>query len=76
MEPYSSCGAPDDSSFGPAVASCHRAFDFTLLFEDLVFGIIPSAVFIVCAAPRFYYLCKSPVVVASSQLHRIKLVRK
>ncbi|KAG6184716.1 hypothetical protein E4U36_001748 [Claviceps purpurea] len=74
MEPYSSCGAPDDSSFGPAVASCHRTFDFTLLFEDLVFGIIPSAVFIVCAAPRFYYLCKSPVVVASSQLHRIKLI--
>ncbi|OAA55691.1 ABC transporter, transmembrane domain, type 1 [Cordyceps fumosorosea ARSEF 2679] len=28
------CPGPTDLGFGPAISSCHRAFDFTLLFED------------------------------------------
>ncbi|KAF7548170.1 hypothetical protein G7Z17_g7235 [Cylindrodendrum hubeiense] len=42
---------PADESFGPAVVGCRDDFDFTLKFE-LLFTIIPAAIFLVLAIPR------------------------
>lgn len=40
------CGFAADRRFGPSVSSCRRAFDFTILFEEVVLVIIPACVFI------------------------------
>ncbi|KAG5979810.1 hypothetical protein E4U55_004747, partial [Claviceps digitariae] len=45
-----------------------------MLFEELVFGMVSASVFMVCAAPRLYHLCKSPGAVSSGRLHQAKLV--
>ncbi|KAF2277337.1 putative ATP-binding cassette transporter [Westerdykella ornata] len=62
-----------DRVFGPAVSPCRRAFDFTLLFEEIVFTIIPSSLFIVCAAVRLFYLVKQSAKVKLGALHAFKL---
>lgn len=49
------CAGPDDSSFGPAVASCRRTFDFTVLFEQVILSLMPSIVFIVLALAQIAY---------------------
>ncbi|ETS74387.1 hypothetical protein PFICI_14253 [Pestalotiopsis fici W106-1] len=46
-----------DDTFGPVVASsCRGGFDFTLLFEQTVLGILPAAIFALSAASRLLYL--------------------
>nr|A0A8J9WHR9.1 RecName: Full=ABC-type transporter phomO; AltName: Full=Phomopsin biosynthesis cluster protein O [Diaporthe leptostromiformis]BDA39144.1 ABC transporter [Diaporthe leptostromiformis] len=54
----SSCTFQAESSFGPAVASCRRAFDFTLYFEEVVFVLVPSCVFILLAATRLLFILR------------------
>ncbi|KAH6666235.1 putative ATP-binding cassette transporter, partial [Halenospora varia] len=48
-----------DNSFGPVVATCRRSFDFTLLFEEVLFKILPSSLFIIACGVRFVQLSKS-----------------
>ncbi|KAK6427646.1 hypothetical protein LTR95_015955, partial [Oleoguttula sp. CCFEE 5521] len=43
------CSPEADHSLGPRVNTACRAFDFTLEFEDVVFGIVPAAIFLCCA---------------------------
>ncbi|KAE8130892.1 putative multidrug resistance protein [Aspergillus pseudotamarii] len=45
-----------DNTFGPVVLSCRRTFDFTLLFEQAILSIIPSALLLVSALLRIYKL--------------------
>ena len=51
----SSCSLAADRSFGPPIPGCHY-LDFTLLFEQVVFGIIPSACFLPAVAWRLFQL--------------------
>ncbi|TVY15492.1 ABC transporter FUM19 [Lachnellula arida] len=66
---------PDDS-FGPTVKvqSCRDGFDFTLLFEESMFTILP-ATFLLCAVPlRFWSIYRRPDAVKGSLLRIFKLV--
>ncbi|KAL2076084.1 hypothetical protein VTL71DRAFT_1027 [Oculimacula yallundae] len=38
------CVSGADNLFGPRVHNCHDSFDFTLLFEQSIFGVVPSAI--------------------------------
>ena len=50
------CPADLDDQFGPVVDPCLRSFDFTRLFEDSIFGIGLSVVFLFATAIRSFYL--------------------
>lgn len=69
--------AADDDAFGPFVEPlAHDRFDFTLLFEQSVFSIGPSAVILLVAPLRLLYLSRSRrVVVRASLIVDVKLVR-
>lgn len=65
-----------DDSFGPTVhlQSCRDGFDFTLLFEESIFAILPS-VLLLCAVPvRLRSLYRRPDAVNWPLLRVIKLV--
>ncbi|KAJ0343111.1 hypothetical protein COL26b_005681 [Colletotrichum chrysophilum] len=47
----SSC--TNDDTFGPVVHGCRDDFDLTIKFEQVILTIVPAAVFIVAALPRF-----------------------
>ncbi|KAI0415678.1 putative ATP-binding cassette transporter [Xylaria grammica] len=53
------CTFEAEKRFGPAVAECRRAFDFTLFFEELFFKLLPSTLFLVTAVVRVAVLAKS-----------------
>ncbi|PYI34585.1 ABC transporter [Aspergillus indologenus CBS 114.80] len=63
----------DDASFGPTVQGCRGDFDFTLKFEDIVFSILPSAVFIVFAIPRASLLARKSSIAGNVYLQSTKL---
>lgn len=55
----SACSIEADNAFGPAVnASCRDGFDFTLLFEQSILGILPAVVFLVAFPEALYRLTK------------------
>ncbi|KAH3906329.1 hypothetical protein HBI56_195160 [Parastagonospora nodorum] len=64
-----------DNTFGPwAGADCRSGFDFTLLFEEAFFSILPLA-FILCITPfRFVYLWKRSKKLKTSKLRFTKLL--
>ena len=72
------CGGDDD--IGPVLGSaifnpgCYN-FDFTLVFEDVLFSIVPCAFFSLLAAWRIYILRTRPVVVRWPLLRALKQVR-
>ncbi|KAG8160758.1 hypothetical protein KVR01_009022 [Diaporthe batatas] len=54
----SSC---NDNTFGPVVAAgCRDSFDFTLLFQQSILSIGPSALFLILAPPRILRLLSRP----------------
>lgn len=53
MENIHTCG---DNGFGPQVNHCRGGFDFTLLFEECFFSIVPS-VLLLLALPIRYRNC-------------------
>jgi ATP-binding cassette, subfamily C (CFTR/MRP), member 1 len=60
-----------DDAFGPRLEG---AFDFTLLFEQSIFSILPSAMLICVAAARIGWLCRKDVKVRAGMLLGAKLV--
>ncbi|KAF4949196.1 hypothetical protein FGADI_9053 [Fusarium gaditjirri] len=58
----------NDDSLGPAVRGCRGNFDFTVAFQDVVFGIAPASVFICLGLSRILALChrRRPIVGASA----------
>jgi hypothetical protein len=46
----------NDNSFGPAVHSCQSDFDFTLVFEQSILSIIPSALLLLFVPWRAWHL--------------------
>ncbi|KAJ5117987.1 hypothetical protein N7526_011010 [Penicillium atrosanguineum] len=69
-----SCPIGSDDQFGPRVISQCRPFDFTLLFEDAIFAILPAGLFLVLAAFRATVLIRGPVKVTSHRLATWKLI--
>ncbi|KAI0433473.1 putative ATP-binding cassette transporter [Xylaria sp. FL1042] len=53
------CTFEAEKLFGPAVATCRRAFDFTLFFEELFFKLLPSVLFILAAVVRVAVLVRA-----------------
>ncbi|GJC98969.1 hypothetical protein ColKHC_07795 [Colletotrichum higginsianum] len=73
MAANNTCISQGDYDFGPVVDPCVRKFDFTLLFEDTILSIIPSAIFFVLAALRILSLRSQPNV-AGNVFRLVKLV--
>lgn len=65
-----------DDSFGPTVGnpSCRGGFDFTLLFEDSIFSIAPSALFLLVAPVRVIQLYKKNDKIRWPSLQAVKMV--
>lgn len=51
------------------------AFDFTPAFEDAILGIVPSALFLVVALQRLFWLARQPRKVAKSHRPIVKVAR-
>ncbi|KAI0170239.1 ABC transporter [Pestalotiopsis sp. NC0098] len=56
------CPLGSDKVFGPRVDASCRAFDFTLLFEDIFFACLPAAVFLSLLPSHIAVLRRSTVV--------------
>lgn len=70
----SPCPFGADNQFGPRISIQCRPFDFTLLFEDILFGCLPPAVFFLLVPPWLYFLRSQSVKVDSYKLAIPKLV--
>ncbi len=70
----SNCQASNDNSFGPIVEGCRSGFDFTLLFEQTILSIGPSAMLLLFAPPRFVKLLRSSKKTLSGHHHLVKTV--
>lgn len=56
----SSCSIAADNVFGPAVnSSCRGGFDFTILFEQSILGILPAGVFLIAFPAALYSLTRN-----------------
>ena len=64
----------NDDTIGPAVEGCRGDFDFTLLFEQVFFRIVPSSIFLLAATTRITLLCDRSKVVAGSTFLTLKVV--
>ena len=66
----------NDYTFGPVVEGCRDNFDFTAVFEQIFFSIIPSAFFILLGIIRIRHLGRKPRVLAlrSRGIQTVKLV--
>jgi ATP-binding cassette, subfamily C (CFTR/MRP), member 1 len=70
------CGG--DDSFGPILGpgwDCHN-FDFTILFEDCLFSLIPSIIAVLAAAYRIWGVFNRPKIVNWPLGRALKLVYK
>lgn len=61
-----------EAAFGP---SAPDRFDFTLAFEGAILSLIPSALFLIVAPHRLFWLMKQPYKVTRSRRTVLKLVR-
>ncbi|ODA81829.1 hypothetical protein RJ55_00334 [Drechmeria coniospora] len=68
------CPSNADDQFGPRVDTSCRFFDFTLLFEDAFFVVLPAVLFLLLLPWRLVHLYRSPVKVTSFALATWKLV--
>ncbi|KAE8380421.1 P-loop containing nucleoside triphosphate hydrolase protein [Aspergillus bertholletiae] len=55
-----------DNTFGPKIRGCRDGTDFTLLFEQSVFSLLPSVCFLGCALYRYFQLVKRDKVLKCS----------
>lgn len=68
------CASDSDNVFGPRINPECRPFDFTLLFEDGFFGLLPAALFLVLVPHRLQVLRSFQVKLNSFRLALVKLV--
>lgn len=69
----SSC--PDDLNMGPMAPSCRRGLDFSLLFEETILSILPSACFVILGILQSRSLQRKGDVNVGRSLRLTKLVR-
>jgi len=56
-----SCPIHDEAAFGPVIAAvpaCYNGFDFTLLFEEVFFSLVPSAILTILLISRVVRLLR------------------
>ncbi|KAJ5085131.1 hypothetical protein N7532_009902 [Penicillium argentinense] len=68
------CPVGSDNTLGPRISVPCRPFDFTLLFEDGFFILLPAFVFLLCAVFRLAVLLRAPVKVTSHRLATAKII--
>lgn len=69
------CVLSDDAAFGPIVNDrCRDGFDFTIVFEQSVFVILPAALLLLVGPIRLRQLYRARVRVSSSSRRVAKLV--
>ncbi|OQE42091.1 hypothetical protein PENCOP_c004G02534 [Penicillium coprophilum] len=69
----SECSLQADNSFGPVVGSeCRDGFDFTLLFEQAILGLVPAVAFLLVCPFRLRILAKRDV---RTQSHKMRLAK-
>ncbi|KAJ5949963.1 ATP-binding cassette transporter [Penicillium verhagenii] len=68
------CPRSSDMRFGPRIDPSCRSFDFTLLFEDAFFSLLPAALFLVLIPPRLRVLWRVPTKLRSYRLAILKFV--
>ena len=68
------CTSGADDRFGPAVHGCRENFDFTLLFEQSFFSILPCAIFLLIVPLRLRKLSNSGVKVVEGSAWKVKAV--
>ncbi|PWY69052.1 P-loop containing nucleoside triphosphate hydrolase protein [Aspergillus heteromorphus CBS 117.55] len=73
----SSCSLAADRTFGPPIHGCDY-LDFTLLFEQVVFGIIPSACFLPAMVWRLLQLIGQPgkIKLTTNQQAKVSILAK
>ncbi|KAK3900029.1 P-loop containing nucleoside triphosphate hydrolase protein [Staphylotrichum tortipilum] len=54
----STCSLDEDLAFGPVVDGCRRPFDFTLVFEESILTILPSALSSIWGAVALFRLAR------------------
>jgi hypothetical protein len=64
----------NDLTFGPIVEGCRNDFDFTLLFEQIFFAIVPTSMFLVLAVLRISLLSSKQRLVGGGWLLTTKFV--
>jgi ATP-binding cassette, subfamily C (CFTR/MRP), member 1 len=70
-----SSASTGDNTFGPFIEFSDRAtFDFTLLFEETILSILPSALLLLLIPARILRLRKTLRKVTGSYLQTIKIV--
>ncbi len=70
----SNCLPRSDDRFGPRVNINCRDFDFTFLFEDAIFILLPAIIFVLLLTGRIWQLSKHPVQRLSYKLGAFKIV--
>lgn len=68
-----SCAQVDDSWRAHAL-SCRGGFDFTLLFEEVILGVLPIGIILILTPFRLWHLARKPHKVVGSGLLLTKLV--
>lgn len=64
-----------DDTFGPFAAGCRNGrLDFTLLFEQTIFAIVPSALFILAAIAAIFQLWGQKPKVYTTLRYHVKMV--
>jgi hypothetical protein len=72
--PPLSCQQVDNTLHVPAL-SCRGGFDFSLLFEELILGILPLGIVLIIAPFRLYHLFRRQAKVVASWFLWAKIVR-
>ncbi|KAI1141429.1 ABC multidrug transporter [Hypoxylon sp. FL0543] len=70
---FSACADANDLSLGPSVLGCRGDFDFTVKFEQVVFSLAPSAIFILASLWRVVLIVQRPIIVGAPLLQLAKL---
>ncbi|KAI2695411.1 hypothetical protein CBS147332_9340 [Penicillium roqueforti] len=69
------CPLEADNSFGPVTnPGCRDGFDFTLLFEQAIFGLVPAVAFLIISPVRLHILAKCDVRIQFNKLRSAKLI--
>ncbi|OAR02916.1 hypothetical protein LLEC1_04254 [Akanthomyces lecanii] len=63
----------NDNTLGPSVSGCRDDFDFTTLFEQVVFTLVPASIFIVGSFASAATLLRRPVIVLAPWILNLKL---
>ncbi|KAI1416438.1 ABC multidrug transporter [Hypoxylon sp. FL1857] len=70
---FSACADTNDQSLGPGILGCRGDFDFTVKFEQVVFSLTPSAIFIIASLWRIALVMRRPTIVGAPLLQLAKL---